>query len=185
MDLTEPTTWFAGDGRHYLRGPFRPLLATVPPELVETRTHWTYNACQYLGLVALTGLALALFRPLPRRFVPLFAFWFLAYLAVSDFLPLEWVLQRIPGLKLVEDSRFLPAGCLAGSLVAGCGLELLLAARRRWRAAAVLALVGAASLLSDHRSWCSRRGRCWPAPHCSPSLPAGLAPGFWRLCWSP
>ncbi|MCZ7652479.1 MAG: YfhO family protein [Thermoanaerobaculia bacterium] len=146
--LGEPASWFAGESGRFLRGPLHPAphWPPVPAARLAPRTHWTYATTAYLGVVALAGLALAVARRLPRRFWPFVLFFVATLLALGDFLPFGWLVSRLPGLGLAEDSRFLPAGLLAAALVAGHGADALFGGLRRPRALLAVGLAALASL---------------------------------------
>ena len=112
---------------------------------------WVETAAGYPGLAVLAlaaaGLAVGGGRRRPMRVLAIF--FLLTQAIISLFQPVAMLLDGIPPLRVLLNSRCLPAGLLALALVAGLGLESLLRGGRRGAVRVLLALAATltASLL--------------------------------------
>ncbi|QQR73735.1 MAG: YfhO family protein [Holophagales bacterium] len=152
QETVQATGWFEGDHQRYLSGLLHPHPdldgAVSPNPLSGARPGWSYPATVYLGISGLFGLSLLATRRPPRRFWPLLAFGGLTLLGLADFAPLETMLRSTPGLRLVEDSRFVPVGLLALSVCSAFGLQQVVRLESRRRHALALGATATASTLA-------------------------------------
>jgi len=128
--------WFVGDSHRFFAG-------TLTPVAYHTRRpyhgrfegpwDWPTALAAYSGLVAAAGGAASIAGRLRRRRALALMLAFVAWgIVASRFTPLEWLLQRLPLLRVPEPTRFLPVAAVALTAAAALGWDAL----RRSRAIA-------------------------------------------------
>ena len=129
FEWNAPSTWFVGETQRILLQPANPRGAGTPyVDQSPTPVPWPVTGSLYCGVVVFLGAAVALVQR-RRRTVPLFVFGAIGcFLAVRP-VPVEWVLLRLPGIKVIHFNRILPVVALCFCLAGALGLARLLSGR--------------------------------------------------------
>jgi hypothetical protein len=124
-----PKTWFVGETQRILLQPANPRGAGIPyVDKSPTPVPWPVTGSLYCGVLVFLGAAVALVQG-RRRTVPLFIFGAIGcFLAVKP-IPVEWVLLRLPGIKVIHFNRILPVVALCFCLAGALGIGRLLSGR--------------------------------------------------------
>lgn len=144
VQWNEPSSWFVGQLPRLLLQPANPHANGTPfVDPPPVPVGWPVVASLYCGIVVFAGLLGALFQ-MRRRVFPLVAFAMVGSFLSIWFIPLERLLVRIPGIRIVVFNRVLPVVALCLCLIAAVGLSRLFSGRAG-RAESVVVL-GAAAL---------------------------------------
>lgn len=144
----DPLTWFLPGYGRFMMAPVSPRAYGVPFE-DEFRgpINWVDSESGYAGLVAFAGSMVALlvsWGRRRRRAWPFLGFGLASLLLAAQWIPFAHLIYAVSALKAVAWSRFLLVGCLALAIAGGMGIDAL--RDRRYRIAALIALIGAAAL---------------------------------------
>ena len=140
-----PASWFDDEHIDFLAAASSPV-AFGRPYLDEFsgRTNWAEAGAAYSGLVALAGAGIALFAV--RRARWLLGYYGFCMLGATGFLPLSWLLSRLPLFELISYNRLLPVASLTLVVAGALGWEHLARSRRFRAVSLVMMPVAAVSL---------------------------------------
>jgi hypothetical protein len=146
---TRPGSWFHELRGTLLYGPSSPSAYGRPyRDSLHGPVSWSLAEASYAGLVAFACCCAALVAAPRRRLWPFLGYAAGALLLAADFLPFYRLQQRVPVLRLIEWSRFLPVAGLALAIAGALGVDALLTGRRRRRVATMAVLLALAFSLT-------------------------------------
>ncbi|HEX2225021.1 MAG TPA: YfhO family protein [Thermoanaerobaculia bacterium] len=149
-----PATWFLGGAGGISLAPASPHTFGRPYRgPYEGPLNWAETVCGYTGLLGLAGAVIALLAVRDRRSWPFLGFALLGLLLAAQFLPLAWLTQAVPPLRVPAYPRFLLVTSLALCIGGAFGTDALLRRRGRIGTAAAFLVAAGISLAVRTDPW--------------------------------
>ncbi len=125
-----PASWFDGEHVDFIGAALSPVaFGRAYIDDFGGRTNWAEAGAAYAGLVALVGAVVALLSV--RRARWLLGYYAFCMLAATGFLPVAWLVSRLPLLELISYNRLLPVASLALMVAAALGWDRALSGSKR------------------------------------------------------